>query len=234
MLTRHRCYEQGHSNIYGTTSWLVHGQEASLWEFGIPPSAFWYYVNLVKEMQIRGDDGASQPRPAESPALRRLIVHLRSSTRQYKLFRGGVVLKIPVLVSSDQEISTWIMTCADYRSFIEPSFEAQRNFTISIEVVFRVDPNLDICSTNRMVSNRPFQPHNVPLLLLLLTYRTSSAMSILTVGLLAALCTTKANANGSDYPRHNDLSKPATKHFLGVIKDYVLIFEQYRVLYPYF
>ena len=155
MLTRYWCYEEGHQIFYGTTSWSVHRSEAALWEFGIPPSAFWTHVNLVKKMQTWGDKGASRLRPTEFPALRRLIVHFKSSTRQYEFIRECAVSKMPALESSDPEIFTWIMTCADHRSFIEPSFEAQRTFTIYIEVVTCGDPNVNICLTNSMASNRP-------------------------------------------------------------------------------
>lgn len=125
LLTCHRCYYEGYPIFYGLTSQLVHSPEAALWEFGSPRSAFWGHVSLVKEMHILEDGGAGRLRPAEFPALWRLVIHPKSSSPGYEFLHNGAASNIPTIEASDEEIIAWVRTNADYEFFVKVCFETE-------------------------------------------------------------------------------------------------------------
>jgi hypothetical protein len=178
LLSCHRCYDEGHSIFYGMTSWMVHGPEVALWEFGPPRSAFWSRVGLVKEMHIWGDEGAGRLRPAEFPALQRLLIHLDTSNPRYERDNGGAASPIPTSQSTDEDILTWIRTSADYKSFVKPVFDKQRKFIVSIVIMFE-NSWAALSSEETMVGCTAFKLRKAPAIFGILTDYTSFAMSIL-------------------------------------------------------
>jgi hypothetical protein len=90
-------------------------------------------------MHIWEDGGAGRLRPAEFPALRRLVIHLKSSGPGYEFLHNGAASDIPTLEASDEEIIAWVRANADYKFFVKAGFETERSFTIFVQLMLRKD-----------------------------------------------------------------------------------------------
>ena len=67
-------------------------------------------------------------RLTEFPALRRLVIHLESSSLDYEFLHNGAALDIPTLEASDEEIIAWVGTSVDYKFSVETCFGIERSF----------------------------------------------------------------------------------------------------------
>jgi hypothetical protein len=76
-------------------------------------------------------------RPRQFPALQRLFVHLETFNRRYERDNGGAVPPIPSSDATDEGLLTWVKTSSAYKCFVNPCFDQQRTFTISVIVVFK-------------------------------------------------------------------------------------------------
>lgn len=90
-------------------------------------------------MHIWGDEGAGRLRPTEFPALRRLVIHLKSSSSGYDFLHNGAASDIPTFGASDKEIIAWVRTSADYKFFVKVCFKTERSFTIFVQLMLRKD-----------------------------------------------------------------------------------------------
>jgi hypothetical protein len=89
-------------------------------------------------MHIWEDGGADRLQPAEFPALRRVVIHLKSSGRGYEFLHNGAASDIPTLEASDEETIASVRANADYEFFVKAGFETERSFTTFVQVMLRL------------------------------------------------------------------------------------------------
>src|SRR5437660_7829672 len=74
-------------------------------------------------------------RPAEFPALQRLVIHLKSSNLGYEFLDKGAASDIPTLKASDGEIIAWVRTSLGYKFFVKACFETERSFATFVRLM---------------------------------------------------------------------------------------------------
>ena len=88
-------------------------------------------------MHIWEDGGAGRLQPTEFPALRRLVIHLKSSSPGYEFLHSVVASDIPTLEVSDEEIIAWVRMSVDYKFFVNACFGTEQSFAIFVRLILR-------------------------------------------------------------------------------------------------